>query len=555
MKTEQKTILKAIEDIHRCAKNSKLNLDKYKSLNDEIKQVSNYFDITSMEAVILSSVISLSILDEIVLKDLIKFFGMENINFLIYHNEFQNLIEKNIIEKKSNRRSMTDEYFVKPFILDFILSNEQIPSELIQKVAKEDSFHEFLGDIDKLSDRKDIHDIEYNQFIYEFKLLFKKYDKFKLVSFADKNLDPIESFVFFDVIIDAIAAGENNFASSLQSTVDDFTNHKRNTLNFITNFLEGKTNLNKLDLIEKDSNEFSNRHKIQLTMKALKMLQDMEGIKIGYTTSKNDRLIYPEKIQKIKLLYNTNEIEQLEPIIKSMSQTAFTTLQKKLHQKNMPMGVTALLYGFPGTGKTETVFQLAKRYNRAIFKVDIAETKSMWFGESQKLVKKIFTDYYSYKKQEKVCPILLFNEADAIIGKRKNAGSTSTSDTENAIQNILLEELENFDGILFATSNLVDNLDSAFERRFLFKIKFDKPSPENATKIWQYKLPVLSKKEAIELANKYKFSGGEMENIARKCLMEEVVMGKKVTFDKVMFFCENEKWNSTKNGNASKIGF
>ena len=96
---------------------------------------------------------------------------------------------------------------------------------------------------------------------------------------------------------------------------------------------------------------------------------------------------------------------------------------------------------------------------------------------------------------------MLFNEADAIIGKRKSAGSTSTSDTENAIQNILLEELENFDGILFATSNLVDNLDAAFERRFLFKIKFDTPSPENATKIWQFKLPILNKKEAIQLAN------------------------------------------------------
>jgi len=555
MKTEQKTILKAIEEIHKCAKGSKLNLDRYKKISDEIEQVSSYFGINTIEAIILSSVISLSILDEIVLKDLISFFGMENINFLIHHNEFQNLIERNIIEKKNNRRSTKEEYFVKPHILDFILSNEQIPSELIQKTTKEESFHEFLGDIDKLSDSKDKSDLEYNQFIYEFNLLFKKYSKFKLVAFAYKNLDPIECFVFFDVIIDAIAAGENNFASSLQSTVDDFTNHKRNTFNFIANFLEGKTNLNKLNLVEKDSNEFSNRHRIQLTAKALNMLQDMEGIKIGYTTSKNEKLIYPEKIQKISLLYNTNEKEQLEPLIKSMSQTAFTTLQKKLQQKNMPMGVTALLYGSPGTGKTETVFQLAKRYNRAIFKVDISETKSMWFGESQKLVKKIFTDYYSYKKQEKICPILLFNEADAIIGKRKSAGSTSTSDTENAIQNILLEELENFDGILFATSNLVDNLDAAFERRFLFKIKFDTPSPENATKIWQYKLPILNKKEATQLAKKYKFSGGEMENIARKCVMEEVIMGKKVNFDKVLFFCENEKWNSTKNVNSTKIGF
>lgn len=219
----------------------------------------------------------------------------------------------------------------------------------------------------------------------------------------------------------------------------------------------------------------------------------------------------------------------------------------------MPSGITTLLYGVPGTGKTETVYQLAKKYNRAVFKVEISETKSMWFGESQKLVKKIFTDYYKFKKQEKQCPILLFNEADAIIGKRKIAGSSSVSDTENAIQNILLEELENFDGILFATSNLVGNLDAAFERRFLFKIKFDKPNLENAAKIWKNKIPFVSKKEAAILAEKFNFSGGEMQNIARKCIMEEVVLGNKLTFKKVLTFCDNEKWN--KNEIRNKIGY
>ncbi len=90
-------------------------------------------------------------------------------------------------------------------------------------------------------------------------------------------------------------------------------------------------------------------------------------------------------------------------------------------------------------------------------------------GEIQKLVKKIFTDYYNFKKTQKICPILLFNESDAIIGKRKSAGSSSVSDTENAIQNVLLEELENFDGILFATSNLVANLDFSIRASFFIQ--------------------------------------------------------------------------------------
>ena len=299
--------------------------------------------------------------------------------------------------------------------------------------------------------------------------------------------------------------------------------------------------------------EFASKHKIQLTQKTLTMLEEMEGIKIGFKENKNNKLNYPDKIQKNNLFYNPAEKLQLNTVLKSMSHTSFSDLQKRLKANKLPLGVTSLLYGAPGTGKTETVYQIAKKYNRPIFKVEIAETKSMWFGESQKLVKKIFTDYYEFKKDEKVCPILLFNEADAIIGKRKNAGSTSVADTENAIQNILLEELENFNGILFATSNLVNNLDPAFERRFLFKIKFDTPSPENAAKIWKSKLPMISNKQAFILASSFKFSGGEMENIARKCIMEEVILGKKVSFENVISFCENEKWD--KNTSITKIGF
>ena len=283
------------------------------------------------------------------------------------------------------------------------------------------------------------------------------------------------------------------------------------------------------------------------------MLQELEGIVFLQKDSNNDKLIYPDKIQKTNLFYNPLEKQLLEPIVNSMSHSSFSNLQKRLKDNYLPVGVPVLFYGAPGTGKTETVYQIAKKYKRPIFKVEISETKSMWFGESQKLVKKIFTDYYEFKKQEKVCPILLFNEADAVIGKRKSAGSSSVSDTENAIQNILLEELENFDGILFATSNLVANLDPAFERRFLFKIKFDTPSLENAAKIWKNKLPTITPKEAMHLANSYKFSGGEMGNIARKCIMEEVILGNKLTFEKIISFCDSEKWE--KSSVTTKIGF
>jgi DNA polymerase III delta prime subunit len=554
MEATETNILKAIEKIHLQSKDSKLILEQYAEVKNELVFVSNYFNINDIQAILISSFICVSCFEEIETVAVCAHFGMEKLAFIYYANDIQLLIDKNILDKKFQSKFSFESYMIKKHLTEFIISNQPIPQELIKINPAEDTFHEFLGSIDKLSDQKDSKEIDPTFFYFKFRELIHKNKKFKLVHYVYENgLKLIEMFVFFDVVIDAIAKGENNFQSGLQSTVDDFTNRNRDTFEFIAEFLANKSKLTQLDLLEKDMSEFASKHKIQLTQKALTMLEEMEGIKIGFKENRNNKLAYPDTIQKTNLFYNPAEKQQLNTVLKSMSHSSFSNLQKRLKANKLPLGVTSLLYGAPGTGKTETVYQIAKKYRRPIFKVDIAESKSMWFGESQKLVKKIFTDYYDFKKDEKVCPILLFNEADAIIGKRKNAGSTSVADTENAIQNILLEELENFNGILFATSNLVQNLDPAFERRFLFKIKFDTPSPEHAAKIWKNKLPMISSKQAVILASSFTFSGGEMENIARKCIMEEVIFGTKVSFEKVISFCENEKWD--KNRGSTKIGF
>ena len=113
--------------------------------------------------------------------------------------------------------------------------------------------------------------------------------------------------------------------------------------------------------------------------------------------------------------------------------------------------------------------------------------------------------------------------------------------------------MEKFDGILFATTNLVENMDAAFERRFLFKVQFEQPSLENSAKIWQEKLSFLSEYESLQLAQNFDFSGGEMENIARKAVMDEVLNNISPNFRKVFQYCQSEKWNNQNTQN--KIGF
>ena len=120
------------------------------------------------------------------------------------------------------------------------------------------------------------------------------------------------------------------------------------------------------------------------------------------------------------------------------------------------------------------------------------------------------------------------------------------------IQNIILQEIENLNGILIATTNLMQNMDKAFERRFLYKIEFEKPSLEVRKSIWQALIPGLSPEEADTLAVKFDFSGGQIENIARRRTVATILYGSPPTLEMVIEYCKDEK---LENVEPRKIGF
>jgi len=179
----------------------------------------------------------------------------------------------------------------------------------------------------------------------------------------------------------------------------------------------------------------------------------------------------------------------------------------------------------------------------------------MWYGESEKKIKEIFDTYRAAVENSEFAPILLFNEADAVIGKRKEFTSSSRAvdQTENTIQNIILQEMETLSGILIATTNLTQNMDSAFERRFLYKITFDKPGVESRKDIWNSLLPDLPDDEVSELSRKFELSGGQIENIARKLEVDAIINGSELCMDTLMQYCKDEIQNGLNSG--KRIGF
>ena len=219
----------------------------------------------------------------------------------------------------------------------------------------------------------------------------------------------------------------------------------------------------------------------------------------------------------------------------------------------MRRGFACLFYGAPGTGKTETALQLARKTGRDILQVNVSELRDKYVGESEKRVKALFDSYRKAVASSKVAPILLFNEADAIISKRTENVARSVDKMENALQNIILQEMENLEGIMIATTNLTANMDKAFERRFLYKVEFNAPTIDAKCAIWRSMIPSLNDEEALLLAAKYDFSGGQIENIARKYTVAQILSENDITLNDIHDLCREELLD--KERTHRRIGF
>ncbi len=265
-------------------------------------------------------------------------------------------------------------------------------------------------------------------------------------------------------------------------------------------------------------------------------------------------LIPASSIVAKDLFYNATETEQMARLADLLDPANFKGVQQRLQEMGMRKGFAVLFSGGAGCGKTAGVYELARRTGRDVFAVDMSQLKSKWVGDSEKIVKGVFDLYRTMCRKKEIAPILLFNEADAIFSKRMENPRDSVDQMMNAIQNICLDAIENLDGILIATTNLAGNFcDEAFARRFIFKLEFSTPEAETRSKIWKSMVNTLSDEDAAELGDSYVFSGGNIENIARKSAVGYVLSGKKADIGELRKYCDEEMLSSQRQ--TRRIGF
>ncbi|MDA3907999.1 MAG: ATP-binding protein [Sulfurimonas sp.] len=282
-------------------------------------------------------------------------------------------------------------------------------------------------------------------------------------------------------------------------------------------------------------------------------------------------IIHPHKNKKVRRLKLNAVIDEqdifelIEPdtsledvVLAKETQTTLENLMRQVDKevvgrlvewgiKDKKSGIDAriIFYGHAGTGKTMTAYSLAKSLKRQVLAFDCSKILSMYVGESEKNVRKIFDTFYDLCEKTKSEPILLLNEADQFLGARSSGVSSGSEQMHNQMQNIFLEQIENFKGMLIATTNLLENIDKAFSRRFNYKIEFKKPDEAQRLQLWKKMLPVNApyddKFDVKELA-KYSLTGGQISLIIKNTAYKVAVTDEPLfTFDDFVSEIKREK--------------
>ena len=229
------------------------------------------------------------------------------------------------------------------------------------------------------------------------------------------------------------------------------------------------------------------------------------------------------------VVLNEKTQETLNNLMRQVDKEVIARLVKwGVKDKKNGIDARIIFYGDAGTGKTMTAYSLAKSLKRQVLAFDCSKILSMYVGESEKNVRKIFDTFYELSEKTKTEPILLLNEADQFLGARSSGNITGSDQMHNQMQNIFLEQIENFRGMLIATTNLLENIDKAFSRRFNYKIEFKKPNKLQREKLWKLMLPKDAPYEegfdASALAT-YALTGGQInliiKNTAYKVAVKE----------------------------------
>lgn len=540
---ESWTIITALDHVLAQAKHSKLSERFFERCKSSLQYLRTQLDLTDIQIIVIAMLIEAG--TPMSWRKFGTFLGCSRLSMMVYSEEVEELIKKRwVIRKGSYETNGCFEGFALVYgVVTALRHNQVFVPEKIDGL-EEQAF------VDKLESYLDKELNGYNQ-------EFKDHEGW-MVRLAEANphlplcqtvmsLEDIhERSLLMLSVFDYAQFADSEDEGITINFIDKLYPEDYDCKSLRRNLRSGNHTLMKMGILEhrcEDGMADTERYMLTQQAKEKFLSNYTPSCSKCYHPRQNNRFLKSfTQIKEKTLFFNASEQEQIDRLTSLLSADGLSSVQQRLEEEGMRKGVACLFYGSPGTGKTETVLQIARQTGRDIMQIDIASLRDKYVGESEKNIKAVFNRYRKACKDAEMIPILFFNEADAIFSMRTSIGDANPSveKMENAIQNIILQEMETLEGILIATTNLTQNLDGAFERRFLFKIEFNKPSVEIKTRIWQEMIKDISAEEARTLATKFDFSGGQIENVARKRTIDYIISGKVATLVELEKYCQNE---------------
>ncbi|EPE9019025.1 AAA family ATPase [Campylobacter upsaliensis] len=488
---------------------------------------------------------------------LVGLFGEKDYAYLDYLEDLKGLIKRGFVtsgsgffknidsNKLSNSKLvlLQSELSLSQYFLDFLDSKTSFE---VPKIKAYGAYLEYLRDeflkvelYEKLSFARHSeyyavlksHIKEFEKYIKECLKLSKFHNVLNAI-FKEHALNAKEQILFLALLKEEYTLSHENSAAREQNALLNLIGENELELRQNKKLLEDDSKL--LNLIEYD--EYLNAFG-ELSKSFFISDEVLERV-INSPTKQNQKL-------KLESLVKEQEIfELIEPNIdindiimpentKELLSNILKQKDKKVLERLSLWGIKSsknieakiIFYGPPGTGKTMSAFGVAKAMKKAVLSFDCSKILSKWVGESEQNVRKIFDTYKNIANSCKQSPILLLNEADQFLSTRIEGGSGSDK-MHNQMQNIFLEQIERFSGVLIATTNFLESLDSAFSRRFDLKIEFKKPDFKDRLKMWEKFLPQNADfEEAFELETlaKYELSGAQILMVVKNTALKTAI--------------------------------
>ena len=553
MKAKNQQILQHIETVV-----SEFSIIGFSNLNKEqlraFNSIAEFYGVDKNQAVILAIIIKHSLLnEEVTLNLFLGYFEGKLSQISSINDNLNSLVKKGYVNSKTTGRHpkaiSKQTFHIETIVLNATINSN---SELL-KVKPSETIDEFLDCIKNEFQKREDGYKDASSFVTRVDELIQENKHFNEIGWINNQNDwsSVDKTVFLTTSVNHIIEKKSIDLEHIIKQVIDVFSEQFTYRNSIVN----KTNPLMIGgYLEFKQDDYLFDEFISLSDKSMK---ELFPIILNIAKEKEFKptmglLISPESIIEEKLYYNESEESQISTLKNILNPENYSNVVKQLEDSDLSSGVNILLHGYAGTGKTATVKQLAKQTNRHVFMIEIEKIKSRWVGDSEKNLKKVFNEYRELMKSLPEIPILLFNEADAIIGKRVEIRN-STDKSFNTLQNLLLQEFEDFKGISFSTTNLASHLDKAFERRFLYKVEFNKPSDKVRQLILNTAFKDIHSETITKVVSNFELTGGQISNIKKKLLLKSIVDG--VVDKEAEFFqlCKEEL--SLESNKSKSIGY